>query len=248
MEAMTEAQNLPPDIQPFPNHQTPIGIVGGSGLELTDLLHQTNQRIPFQAFPKLHRGTVQGHANNFIVGYHNEIPIVLQCGRLHTYEGIPTNEVVRTVDILHALGVRQILFTNAVGAIQPQLKQGDLVGAQTITTWPYKLSPMPTNITPDFVPKGCDAIGTYQWMHGPCYETNAEINALRNLDCATVGMSTAPEMLRCAELKIRAGLISCVTNVVGGQEKLTHEHVLKTAASASQRLRALISQFLAGPP
>jgi purine-nucleoside phosphorylase len=81
-------------------------------------------------------------------------------------------------------------------------------------------------------------------MHGPCYETRAEIAALRSLGDACVGMSIAPELFRCQELGMPAGVLSCVTNVCGGTDKLTHTAVLSAARQASARLRALLRQAL----
>ena len=50
---------------------------------------------------------------------------------------------------------------------------------------------------------GCDARGVYHWVHGPCYETRAEIRALQTEHSNAVGMSTAPEMHRAQALGMR---------------------------------------------
>lgn len=242
---MTAPVQLPPRSNPFDPNESPIGIVAGSGILLTPLLDETLKIVAFDDIPQLPKGSVQGHPRQFICGRHQRVPIVLQSGRLHPYEGLAFADVVRTVDVLHAFGVQKILFTSAVGGIEPQLQPGHLVGAETIATWPYPEYDLPKTITPDFVIKGCDSVGVFQWMHGPCYETRAEINALRQLNRCTVGMSSAPEMLHCATLGIHAGLVSCVTNVFGGDHPLTHDDVLTAAARSSTRLCDLIHTFLA---
>ena len=242
---MTDPVRLPEGTGHFAAGESPIGIVGGSGLELASLLEETLDVVAFEAIPQLAEGgAVPGHACEFVCGRRCGVPIVLQSGRLHAYEGLSFTEVVRTVDVLYAFGVRRVLFTNAVGGVGTELRPGNLVGAESVACWPYGGFVLPETLVPDFVLKGCDSVGVFQWMHGPCYETRAEINALRHLNRATVGMSGAPEMLRCAALGIRSGLVSCVTNVFGGQERLTHAHVLLTASRASSRLRDLIGVFL----
>lgn len=243
---MTGSVQLPTGSRHFDACESPIGIVGGSGLELTPLLDETLGVVAFDDVAQLAKRAVDGHVRQYICGRRCGVPIMLQCGRLHAYEGLSYCEVVRTVDVLYAFGVRRILFTNAVGGIGPELRPGHLVGADTLACWPYAAYNLPETIVPDFVIDGCDSVGVFQWMHGPCYETRAEINALRHLHRATVGMSTAPEMLHCKTLGIRAGLVSCVTNVFAGGGRLTHQDVLTAAARGSSRLRDLIGNFLSG--
>lgn len=92
---------------------------------------------------------------------------------------------------------------------------------------------------------GCEHAGTYIWVHGPSYETQAEIRAFRVLEGSCVGMSTAPEMARCRELGIRTGVISCITNTCGSAIPLRHKDVVDAAAQASHKVRAVIRAALA---
>ena len=78
------------------------------------------------------------------------------------------------------------------------------------------------------------------WVHGPCYETPAEIAALRRMSVCAVGMSAGPELARCRELGIPAAVVSCITNNCCERSTLTHDHVVQTARSASSALVALI--------
>lgn len=227
-----------------------IGIVAGSGIDLHTLFDSIEQETPFADIPGLAVGHVAGHASVFLRGHCAGQPVVVQSGRLHPYEGLDFDTVTRTVDAFHAFGVRTVIFTNAVGGLLPTLRPGDLVAADDVRTWRYNAFDLPPQITPDFVPPHCDAQGRYYWMHGPCYETQAEIAALQHLGAATVGMSTAPELHRCAILGLRAGVISCVTNSCVTQEHLTHASVLaiahQTSAKLSQLLRATLPGLVAG--
>lgn len=221
-----------------------VAVVAGSGIDLRGLFDRVAEEIPFTAVPGLPPGGVPGHASVFLRGTAAGVPLVLQCGRLHAYEGLGFDTVTRTVDALRDLGARAVVFTNAVGGLLPELEPGDLVAADLVRAWRCARFPLPAEQTPDFVLPGADARGVYHWMHGPCYETRAEIAALRRLGAATVGMSTAPEMLRCGRIGLRAGLVSCVTNSCVRPQRLTHDHVVATARTASGKLERLLRDAL----
>ena len=223
----------------------PLGIASGSGLDLTGLLDEVAYEQPFHTVPGLAHGHVPGHAYTFVHGRCGAWPVVLQRGRLHLYEGVPYQRVVQTIDALRGLGVRTVLFTNVAGGLQPEVAPGDLVAVQRFKLWPCAAWPdQPAEIPTDFVVSQCERVGFYYWMHGPCYETPAEIAALQRLGGSVVGMSTAPEIARCHQLGLRAGAITCVTNSCCQPGVLTHAHVVATARRASARLTAVIRRAL----
>jgi purine-nucleoside phosphorylase len=223
----------------------PIGIVSGSGINLTPLLDVIREERPFHRIPGLSEGRVKGHICAFVKGRCAGREVVLQCGRLHVYEGLSFGQVTRAVEVLRDFGVARVLFTNAVGGVDPALKPGDLVAATQIRAWPYHPYGLPTTLTTDFVVPACDASGAYVWMHGPCYETQAEIQALAQLNAHTVGMSTAPEVHRCKQLDLPSGIVSCVTNACGKADTpITHEHVMVTASRASERLCGMLRRWI----
>lgn len=231
----------------------PIGLVAGSGISLTSLLETTTEERPFQDIPHLPPTAVKGHTGRYLRGQCGDAPIIVQQGRLHIYEGHSPDTVARTVDVLYDMGARTIIFTNAVGGLLPEMKPGDLVSPRRIRLWPYRpWKSHPEFIPIDFVIPGCDFSGTYMWMHGPCYETRAEIIALQRLHGAVVGMSTLPEIQRCKKLSIRAAILSCVTNSCCRPAKLTHDEVVKTAHKTTDRLvhtiRQALTQFLPHQP
>lgn len=222
-----------------------LGIVSGSGIALQDLLDSVTGERAFGDIAGLARGGVLGHEHRFVLGHCGALPIVIQSGRLHFYEGFDYESVVRPVDVMYEMGVKTILFTCATGGLAVGMEPGDLVAVERIRLWRYKgWSATPGMLFTDFVPPDCDFRGTYQWMHGPCYETRAEIGALHYLKAEVVGMSTAPEVMRCQELGIRAGVIACVTNSCCKPHVLTHDEVLSVAKRTSRRLSALIRSIL----
>ncbi len=193
-----------------------------------------------------------GHRSRFVTGSLKRedgsyLPLILQEGRRHAYEGLSFLDTVRTVDVLAALGVGQIIFTNAAGAINPDYRVGDVVAARDIHCWPFQGFDLPASILPAFVVPGAPHQGKLAFMHGPSYETRAEIHALHALGVDTVGMSTAPELLRCHELGLPAAVLSVVTNQCNAPASLSHGDVVHTAAAASGSICEILRAYFDSP-
>lgn len=221
----------------------PVGIVSGSGIHLRPLLDEILREISFEAAGVPAAGTA-GHEGRFIFGRCGGLPLILQSGRIHLYEGHSIDAVTSTVDALYQMGVRSVILTNAAGGLDEVLSPGDLVAVEEVRAWPFRGHAFPERMCPAFVVPGCTASGVYVWMHGPCYETRAEIQALQRLGATCVGMSLAAEVERCQQLGIRAGAISCVTNDCTTQESLSHAQVVAVAERASDELCTIIRACL----
>jgi purine-nucleoside phosphorylase len=88
--------------------------------------------------------------------------------------------------------------------------------------------------------------GVYAAMPGPCYETPAEIRALRTLGADVVGMSTVPEAILAYSLGVRVLVLTLVTNMAAGLDAapLTHEAVMAASEKGGRRFRALVRGIL----
>ncbi len=222
-----------------------LGIVAGSGIELRDIFDTVLDEFCFNDVPGLAMTSVAGHDNKFIFGTCGPHKVMLQCGRVHVYEGHGPLEASQTVAALQSFGTQTIIFSNAVGGLLPEMAAGDLVTVEQVRLWPFRQwENMPDSIDTDFCVTGCEHRGTYMWMHGPCYETRAEIGALREIGVSAVGMSLAPELWRCRQLGIKAAAMCCVTNNCCSPQSLTHEHVLKTARTASRKMVSVLREFI----
>jgi len=229
---------------PFAPGELVVGVVSGSGINLRPLLDEVYGEYPFADALGV-PGSVVGHDGVFVFGRSGGVALVLQAGRLHLYEGHPPDRVAATVDRLYGFGVRELILTNAVGGLDPALRPGQLVRPTAVDTWPYRNHKFPENLGPDVAIPGCDAAGRYVWMHGPCYETRAEIRALQAMGAVIVGMSLPLELARCRELGIVTGVVCCVTNdCTRPGAVLTHEDVVATAARASTRLAEVLRRYL----
>lgn len=222
-----------------------IGIVSGSGLDLSGILDRIIADISFSSVPGLRNDCLEGHARQFLRGFCGAREVVLQAGRLHFYEGLSYEDVTRPIDIMRGWGVGTVVLTNVGGGLKPETLPGELVGVDRILTWPYLRWPhRPESLTPAFRIPGCDRRGVYCWVHGPSYETPSEIEFLRRIGADVVGMSTAPEVLRCEEVRIPCAVVSCITNVCRASAPLSHDRVVSAAAVHSTRVVSLLREWI----
>jgi purine-nucleoside phosphorylase len=106
-----------------------VGLTLGSGLGgAIDALERATT-FPTADLPHWPRSTVHGHAGRLGLGHWAGVPVVALAGRSHRYEGYPMDRVTFGLRVMHALGARTQIFTNAVGAMNPDFEPGDLMVA-----------------------------------------------------------------------------------------------------------------------
>jgi len=246
-----------------------VAITLGSGLggvidTLTDAV-----RIPTGELPHWPRSTVTGHAGRLALAHWRGVPVVALSGRSHRYEGYSLDRVTFGVRVMHALGARTQVFTNAVGAIHPEFEPGDLMVATDhinfigkrglLTTDELRArgparryaSPHSERLRAALIEAADRAgillrRGTLLGSHGPTYETSAEVQMARVLGADAVCMSTVHEVTVAAELGCEAVSLSCVTNRATGLSAvpLTHAEVTEVADRVASRLRTLLEGLL----
>jgi purine-nucleoside phosphorylase len=244
-----------------------VGVILGSGLGdfaegLTDAL-----TIPYEKIPGFPAAAVVGHAGRLVAGQVRGVPTLVLSGRVHYYEGHPMSDVVFPARVLGLVGCRDVIVTNAAGGISRSLRPGDLMLIEDhlnfVGTNPL-VGPHDEDMGPRF-PDMSDAYrkdlrevairvarrervplrrGVYVGLHGPSYETPAEIRAFRTLGAHAVGMSTVPEVIALNQLGVGVVGISCITNMAAGVEKkkLIHTDVLAT----TQRVKLQFVRLLNG--
>jgi purine-nucleoside phosphorylase len=222
-----------------------IALVLGSGLGAFAGELENALKIPYEEIPHFARSTVEGHAGQLVLGEIDGVPVAVQQGRFHYYEGYEMSEVLFPVRTFGILGVENLILTNAAGSLRTSLKQGDLMlirdhinlmdasplrGAND-TRFGARFPDMTnvySNALQAIVSSEAKKIakeknvkpfmnrGVYCALSGPCYETPAEIHMLRLLGADAVGMSTVPEAIAARHQGMNVIGISCITNMAAG--------------------------------
>ena len=240
------------------------GIVLGSGLGgLADRIDGATV-VPYGEIRGFPRATVAGHKGALIAGTLDGKPVIALAGRLHMYEGHEARLAAYPVRVLHALGVRMLVVSNAAGGIRRTLRPGDLMlirdhinlmfrnplvgtlepGDTRFPDMSDPYDPMLRAIALDVARAQGIALqeGVYAALLGPQYETPAEVRMLATLGADAVGMSTVPEVTIARATGMRVLGMSCITNLACGisTQPITHAEVLETTAIAAERFEGLV--------
>jgi purine-nucleoside phosphorylase len=248
-----------------------VAITLGSGLSEAFGIPDGGTRIPCSDIPGFPAPTVAGHAGEFWSGRIGRVPVLLQRGRTHYYEGRSMDDVVFAARLFARLGVKTFIVTNASGAIRSDLSAGDLVlitdhinmlGANPLRGPNLdELGPRFPDMSAAYTPRlravaraaaTAEKIelkeGIYVATLGPSYETPAEIRAFRAMGADLVGMSTVPEVIAASHAGMEVLGISIATNLAAGVDPnaaLTHDEVIETTRRKGAELRRLIVAVLA---
>ncbi len=238
----------------------------GSGISDAFGIPEGGTRISCADIPGFPAPTVAGHTGELWAGRIGRLPVIVQRGRAHYYEGRTIDEVVFATRLYARLGVKTLIVTNASGAIRQDLRAGDLVmitdhinmlGANplrgpNLDPLGPRFPDMSAAYTPRLRAIARDAAcaekvdlkeGVYVAALGPSYETPAEIRAFRAMGADLVGMSTVPEVIAAAHAGMEVLGISIATNLAAGVDPdaaLTHDEVIETTRRKGAELRRLL--------
>lgn len=211
-------------------------IVLGTGLSsLLDQLEIQFDEIPFAEIPYFPTSGVASHKGVFAFGMKNNLPVLIQCGRCHLYEGKTPAEVTFGIRLMASLGFRQLIITNAAGALNPLFDAGQLMlicdiinhtGASPLTgsncaAWGERFPDRSQPFSPQLNALALQCAlqhgivlqkGVYIGVHGPEMETPAETRMYRQWGADAVGMSTALEVIAANHMNMECLGISCLTN------------------------------------
>jgi purine-nucleoside phosphorylase len=244
-----------------------VAVVLGSGwLPAADALGQTAAEFPLAELGGFAQPTVAGHApaaRSMVVG---ALRVLVYLGRTHLYEGHPVDAVVHGVRTAAAAGCRVIVLTNASGGINESYQVGqpvllsdhiNLTGRSPMTgpEPPPGYASRFVDLTDLYSPqlralaRQADpslAEGVYAALHGPHYETPAEIRMLRTAGADMVGMSTAIEAIAARHRGVEVLGISLITNPAAGLSAsgLNHAEVIAVGQKSAARVGALLAQII----
>lgn len=250
--------------------KTEIGLVLGSGLgELADTLSD-RVVISYNEIPGWPQSTVHGHSGQLVMGTLEGKQVVTQQGRAHFYEGYTPHQITFPIRVMHFLGVRTLILTNAAGGLNPSFRAGDImmlkdhINLVGMTGFNPLIGPNDDRIGERFPSMvhtydrelwqiARDAAmahavplqeGVYICLSGPTFETPAEVRMLRALGGDAVGMSTAPEVVVARHAGMRVLAFSSITNIAidttDDMGETTHDEVLETGKWIVPRLAAIL--------
>lgn len=250
------------------NFKPEIGIVLGSGLgDLADAY--CDIAIPYGNIPHFAKSTVEGHKGQLVFADINGKKVVMMQGRNHFYEGHSMADVTYPIKVMKELGVKNLILTNAAGAVNKSFRPGDLMVitdhinfmGQNPLVGPndehfgVRFPDMSEVYNKNLV-KIVDAAarllkidikhGVYLASSGPSYETPAEIRMMRNWGADAVGMSTVPEAIVANYCGMNVVGISCISNYATGvsTKKLSHEEVIETTNNVKAKFKELVLLLL----
>jgi purine-nucleoside phosphorylase len=102
-------------------------IVLGSGLGAFADGIENAVSIAYETIPHFARSTVEGHAGQLVLGESDGIPIAVQQGRFHYYEGYEMEQVTFPMRTFGMMGIKNVILTNAAGSTSTEMTPGSLM-------------------------------------------------------------------------------------------------------------------------
>jgi purine-nucleoside phosphorylase len=249
-----------------------VGIVLGTGLgKLVDSIGIIAE-VPYEEIPHFPIATVEFHSGKLIYGELEGKRVLAMNGRFHYYEGYNMREITFPIRVMKALGVQNLLLSNAAGCMDLSWNKGDLMLIDDhINLLPDnplfgkntdELGPRFPDMSRPYSPSLNEAMknlaksegiplheGVYVAVAGPNLETRAEYRFLRNAGADAVGMSTVPEVIVANHMKLPCAAVSVLTDVCDPDhlEEINIDDIIAVAGRAEEKLvvlfKALIKQL-----
>jgi purine-nucleoside phosphorylase len=249
-----------------------VGLILGSGLGLLAEQVQHAVAIPYEEIPHFPTSTVQGHSGQLILGTLGRQAVVAMQGRVHFYEGYSMQAITFPVRVMRALGIQQLIVTNAAGGLAAHLVPGELMlirdhinfvgmGGHHPLIGPNdpELGPRFPDMAKAYDPNLCSIArqvaerariplheGVYVYLAGPSFETPHEVHFLRMIGADAVGMSTVPEVIVARHMGVQVLGISGITNVHSSDPLHPHETSHAEVLEAGQVIAPRMAQLIQG--
>jgi len=249
-------------------HKPRVAIVLGSGLGFLADEVVNPIRIPYDQIPGFPEPSVAGHKGELVAGTLEGVPVIVQAGRFHLYEGHPAEVAALPTRVFAELGVEILIVTNAAGGVRRTFPGGtlmliadhiNLMGRNPLTGQPQpgeqrfpimhepydgELRTLARSVARNAGIRLEE--GVYAALLGPSYETPTEVRMLEKLGADAVGMSTVPEVLVARSRGLRCLGFSSITNPGAGlsEQPLSHEEVLEASKEIARGLSVVVKGVL----
>jgi purine-nucleoside phosphorylase len=248
-----------------------VAVVLGTGLGAFVNMLEIEQSIPYHLIPHFPVATVEFHKGQLILGRIGNKKVIAMQGRFHYYEGYSMQEITFPVRVFKALGVKQLLLSNAAGGMNPNFKKGDLVilddhinhlpenplrglndpafGNRFVDmSRPYN-AVLNTAIADAALSLGqIIKTGVYVAVPGPNLETRAEYRQLRGIGADMVGMSTVPEVIVANHVGLPCAAVSVITDECNPDnlQPVNISEIIEVAGKADEGLSRIFAKMIGG--
>jgi purine-nucleoside phosphorylase len=246
-----------------------VGIVLGTGLgQLVDSIE--NQKVAhYNQIPSFPLATVEFHTGKLIYGDLGGKKVVVMQGRFHLYEGYDFIDITYPVRVMHGLGIQKLLVSNAAGAINLEMKKGDMMliddhinlqgGSPLAFKGVAEFGERFTDMSAPYDRVMNDQLksiaaekgitlreGVYASVVGPQLETRAEYRMLKILGADAVGMSTVPEIIVANHLSLPVSAISVLTDECDPENlaPVKIAEIIEIAGNAEPKMVALFKALI----
>jgi len=246
-------------------------IIIGSGLSELGLESYSEVcAINYRDIEGLPASTAPSHKGHLKIISNGQRFVALCAGRHHLYEGYTAQEVAILSYVLAKLGTKELITTNAAGALNPEYRPGEIMlikdhinftGHNPVRgqdeTFGTTFPDMSKAYAPSLLAQAKQAAekhainyhsGIYIGVLGPSLETSAERRMMRSFGADAVGMSTVLEVIAANHSGMKVLGISAITNLAMGDEDQapdTLEEVLENAAIAAKGITKIVNEMLA---
>lgn len=252
------------------DHKAELGIIVGSGLGQLGKLFTIIKTVDYAELSGFPQSTAPSHKGCLHLAQHNNTKLVIFDGRLHMYEGWTASEAAMPVRLAKMMGVKNLIVTNAVGALNPEFSPGDVMMVTdhlNFTGCSPLRGPNDDSLGARF-PDMSQAYekklrwlaesefkrlsitlqqGIYAGVFGPELETSAERRFLRLAGGDAVGMSLVMETIAAVHCGINVlALTAIANNATGGAEQQPDdiETVLKNAGLAAEKIAQVLPSII----
>ena len=249
-----------------------VGLILGSGLNALADSVQNPVHIPYNDLPNFPVSTVHGHVGRFVIGELEGNAVIVMQGRIHYYEGYTMGQVTLPVRVMHRLGVKSMVVTNAAGGVNQSFAPGDvmLITDQLNLMGMSGLNPLMGPNLDEIGPRFPDMSqpydreyldlartvakknnltlreGVYAGLSGPSFESPAYLRFLSLAGADAVGMSTVPEVIVARHGGMRVLGLSGISNKANldGSTITTHEEVIEAGKVITPKIETIVRGVL----
>lgn len=246
-----------------------VGIILGTGLGKLIEKVAIEAEVSYNHIPNFPTATVEFHKGKLIYGTLEGKKVVMMQGRFHVYEGYSLRDVTFPVRVMHLLGIKHLLVSNASGAINLNFKKGEImliddhINLQGDSPLAFRgVEKMGERFVDMSAPYNAEMNqkmeqiasekniklhkGVYASVVGPQLETRAEYRYLKIIGADAVGMSTVPEVIVANHLGLRVSAVSILTDECDPDnlQPVDIEEIIAMAAKAEPDMITLFTELM----